>query len=110
MNDFTMELLKVAIILIGTVITYVLVPYIRSKTTPAQRKEAEYWVKLAVMFAEQIYKEKGKGQLKKDYVLQWLNRNNIHITVGQADILIDLVVERFNKNGWNEGAEDNANL
>lgn len=100
MNEFTMELLKLLIMVLGAVVTYKLIPWIKAKTTAEQRKEAEYWIKVAVQIAEQIYKVKGQGMLKKDYVLEWLNKNCIKITAGQADILIDLVVKEFNKKGW----------
>lgn len=100
MNEFVFEVLKILIMLLGAVVTYKLIPFIKAKTTENQREEAEYWIKTAVKFAEIIYKEKGQGGLKKEYVLEWLNKNGIRITSSQADMLIDLVVDQFNKKGW----------
>lgn len=102
MNEITMELLKLFIAILGTLITYKLIPYIKAKTTVEQRKEAEYWLRIVIKFTEQIYKDKGsdKGALKKEDVFKWLNENGIPITESQANILIDLIVAEFNKKGW----------
>ncbi len=50
--------------LIGALVTAFLIPYIKSKTTDAQRKEMLEWVKIAVAAAEQIYKGQGHGEEK----------------------------------------------
>ncbi|MHC1747419.1 MAG: phage holin, LLH family [Cellulosilyticaceae bacterium] len=100
MNEFTMELLKLLVMVLGAVVTYKLIPWIKAKTTAEQRKEAAYWIEIAVQVAEQIYKDKGQGTLKKEYVLEWLNKNGTKITAGQSDILIDLIVNQFNGNRW----------
>lgn len=101
MNEFVFELLKLLVMILGVIVTYRVIPWIKAKTTTEQRKETEYWIKIAVQVAEQIYKEKGQGFLKKEYVLEWLNSNGIKLTVGQADMLIDLIVKQFNEMGWN---------
>lgn len=80
------------IALIGAIITYVIVPYIKSKTTENQRENVKFWVQVAVGAAEQIYKEKGQGKLKKEYVLDFLNSKGIKITDEQLDVLIEATV------------------
>ena len=65
------------------VVTCVLVPYIKSKTTAEQQKELNAGVKIAVSAAEQIYVGSGRGEEKKAYVLSgcgptespWMMRN-----------------------------------
>ncbi|MGJ0847406.1 phage holin [Tissierella praeacuta] len=86
------------IALIGAIITYVIVPFLKSKTTEKQRDTAKFWVQIAVNAAEQIYKEKGKGNLKKEYVLEFLNSKGIKITDEQLDALIEATVYELNKN------------
>lgn len=86
------------IALIGAIITYVIVPYINSKTTEKQRDNAKFWVQVAVGAAEQIYKEKGQGKLKKKYVLNFLNSKGINIDDEQLDVLIEAAVYELNKN------------
>lgn len=100
MNEFIFELLKLIIMVLGTIVTYKIIPWIKAKTTAEQRKEAEYWTKVFVKLAEQIYQDRGQGVLKKEYVIEWLNANGIKLTVAQMDALIDVIVEEFNNKGW----------
>ena len=58
--------------LIAAVITAIVIPYIRSKTTAQQQTEINAWVRIAVSAAEQIYVGSGRGQEKKAYVINWL--------------------------------------
>lgn len=90
------------IALIGAVITYIIVPFLRSKTTKEQRDNIHFWVWIAVNAAEQIYKEKGQGKDKKLYVLEFLNSKGIKITDEQLDALIEATVYEINKNKENK--------
>ena len=65
-------IIEAAFALIAAIITAVVVPYIRSKTTDTQRAELMALVRIAVTAAEQLYTETGKGKEKKAYVLAWL--------------------------------------
>ena len=51
--------------LIAAVITVIVIPYIKSKTTAQQQAEINAWVKIAVSAAEQIYNGSGRGPEKK---------------------------------------------
>ena len=83
----------VAIIgVIGTVISVVLVPYFKSKTTAEQRDNIYFWVKLAVEAAEKIYNEKGQGKAKKEYVKQFLFEHGITLDETQLDVVIESAV------------------
>lgn len=82
------------------VIPYIQV-YLKSNTTKEQRENALFWVKQVTRIAEELYKVKGAGQLKKEYVLEWLNNNGIKLSNEQLSVLIDMVVDEYNKNGWN---------
>ena len=46
--------------LIAAVITAIVIPYIRSKTTAQQQTEINAWVRIAVSAAEQIYVGSGR--------------------------------------------------
>lgn len=83
--------------LLGTVITYIVIPYIKSKTTKEQRESVVFWVQIAVNAAEQIYKGKGQGKDKKQYVIEFLNSKGIQITEDQLDALIEATVFEINK-------------
>ena len=82
--------------LIGALVTAFLIPYIKSKTTDAQRKEMLEWVKIAVAAAEQIYKGQGHGEEKKQYVIQWLSDHGITADYDKLDMMIEAVVNQLN--------------
>ena len=68
-------IIEAAIALLAAIITYFVVPFIKSKTTEAQQQKLEYWIKAAVRYAEQTYKDKEKmGALKKEEVLAFLDK------------------------------------
>lgn len=100
MDPLVYEILKLVIMVLSAVVVYRIIPFLKAKTNIEQREEAEYWIRVAIRVAEQLYKDKGEGTLKKEYVLEWLNTNGIQITKEQADVLIDLIVKEFNKWGW----------
>ena len=91
---------KVLLSIIGALVAYKFIPYLQANTTVKQREDAEYWARKAILIAEDIYRDKGQGILKKESVIEWLAKNKINITASQADILIDLIVKEFNKVGW----------
>lgn len=105
MDSNIFEIVKLVLQIGLIILTAFVVPSIKKlineKTTKEQRENAQFWTAIAIKCAEDIFKEKGQGKLKKDYVIEWLNRNKIKITEEQMNILIDTIVAEFNKNGWN---------
>ena len=93
-------ILQICLIILTAFIVPTVKRFLSEKTTKEQRENAKFWTMLAVKYAEEIYKEKGQGKLKKEYVVDWLNKNNIKISNEQMDTLIEMVVTEFNKNGW----------
>lgn len=93
------EILKIVVMVIGVVLTYYVVPYIKRKFTNEQLAEAKYWTQLAVMIAEKIYADKGQGCLKKEYVIEYLKKIGISLTQEQFDLLVDGIVEELKKAG-----------
>ena len=87
---------KVIFPVLGAIITYILVPFLKSKTTREQRDNVYFWVKVAVQAAEMIYAEKGQGKLKKDYVIKFLTSKGINITRQDLDVLIEAAVKELN--------------
>lgn len=97
------ELVGLFITVVGIALTYFLVPYLKAKTTQKQREDAIYWIKLACKIAEDlpIFKDKGLGLEKKEWVLDYLEDKNVKLTGDELDKLIDDVVDVFNEKGWN---------
>ena len=81
MNEGVVKIILALITLLGTIVTYVLVPYIKSKTTEKQRDNIYNLTLLAVKAAEQIYNSSGQGKFKKEYVVRYLNSKGIKLTV-----------------------------
>lgn len=85
-------IIEAVIALAGVVVSCVLIPYIKSKTTTEHQKEINAWVKIAVSAAEQIYKGSGRGEEKKAYVIQWLRDRGITVDEAKLDALIESAV------------------
>ena len=82
--------------LIAAIITAIVIPYIKSKTTAQQQKEINAWVKIAVSAAEQIYTGSGRGEEKKAYVLNWLTSHGITVDESKLDAMIEAAVYALN--------------
>lgn len=91
MFDITV-IIEAVIALIGVVITAIVIPYIRSKTTVAQQQQINNWVKIAVAAAEQIYIGTGRGTEKKAHVIAFLNSKGVTIDVESVDAMIESAV------------------
>lgn len=101
-NEVLFKITMLGLSVIGMVITYYVIPYIKSKTTNEQRQDLVYWTQIAIKLAEQIYKDKGQGALKFEYVVEWLNKQGIKFTEEQVKALIDVIVDYFNNQGWDK--------
>lgn len=75
----------------------VVVPAIKRKTTAVQQEEINYWVKVAVMAAEQLYKGSGMGQKKKQAVLDFLKEHGYVVDEMAIDALIESAVFQLNR-------------
>ena len=98
MFDIT-TIIESVFMLLAAIITAIVIPYIKSKTTASQQAEINAWVKIAVTAAEQIYTGSGKGEEKKAYVLNWLREHGITVDTDKLDALIEEAVYELTKNG-----------
>ena len=95
MFDIT-PIVEAILALVAVVITSIVIPYIKKRTTTEQQKELVGWVKIAVAAAEQIYVGTGRGPEKKMYVVEWLADRNITVDTNQIDALIESAVYELN--------------
>lgn len=72
-------IVNAAIALIGAGVSVFLIPWLKSQTTEAQRKELTAWVKIGVAAAEQLYKGAGRGEEKKQYVIDFLKQKGFKV-------------------------------
>ena len=96
MYDIT-PIIEAAGLLFATVITCVLVPYIKSKTTSEQQKEINAWVKIAVSAAEQIFNGSGRGGGTKGYAIAWIKEHGVKVDETELDALIEAAVYELNQ-------------
>jgi len=89
-------IVKVLIPILGAILIYLIVPFLKSKTTKEQRENIYFWVQVAVGAAEQIYAGKGQGKLKKEYVVDFLVSKGINITIQELDVLVEAAVKELN--------------
>ena len=90
------KIVEAVITLLCAVITCIVIPLIKSKTTLSQRQELMEWVKIAVTAAEQLYKGSGRGAEKKKYVLEWLAQRNIKVDETEINAMIESAVHEMN--------------
>lgn len=95
MFDIT-PIIEAVAALIAVIITAVVIPYIKSKTTTQQQAQINAWVKIAVAAAEQIYKGSGRGEEKKEYVINWLEERGFTLDEDELDVLIESAVYELN--------------
>lgn len=78
--------------LIAAVITAIVIPYIKSRTTAQQQEQINTWVRIAVSAAEQIYTGSGRGEEKKAYVISWLREHGVTVDESKLDAMIEAAV------------------
>lgn len=92
-------IINAVIALIAAVVSTFLIPWIKSKTTSQQREELIAWVKIAVAAAEQIYKGSGRGEEKKNYVLDFLSQSGFTVDTDSVNAAIEAAVKQLNSEG-----------
>lgn len=95
-TELILKISLAVITIISALVTGILIPYIRSKTTAEQRQHALTLAKYAVMAAEQIFKESGQGEKKKKFVINYLAEQGIKLTIYDLNVLIESAVKELN--------------
>lgn len=91
--------INTAIALVAALVSAFLIPWIRSKTTVEQRKELVAWAKIGVAAAEQIYNGQGRGEEKKQYVLDFLKSKGFKVNEESINAAIEAAVKQLNTEG-----------
>ena len=90
------QIILALIALCGAVVTGVVVPWVKAKTTTAQQEQLGAWVRIAVAAAEQIFAA-GNGAEKKKYVVRWLEERGIVFDEDTIDAAIEAAVYDLKK-------------
>ena len=101
MTDIT-PIVAIIIALIFAVITIIIAPWIKSRTTSEQLKQIMSWVNIAVLAAEQLFEGVGRGEEKKQYVLDFLKSKGYYIDAEKIEAMIEAEVAKLNGGRTNE--------
>lgn len=99
MEENLFKIILSLIPVLGAIITYCIVPYIKANVDLTKLAQYKEWATLAVKTAEMLWKETGHGKDKKEYVVQFLNdmfnSKKVVITEEQLNILIESAVKEM---------------
>ena len=99
MDEVLFKIILALISILGTILTGIIIPYIKEKIGNEKLSKYEEWAKLAVQCAEMIFVKQGMGESKKEYVVNFLNdmfnKNKVVITPKQIEILIESAVKEM---------------
>lgn len=82
---------------ISVIITRAVIPYIKSKYKKADIENTLDMITIAVQAAEQIYTKSGQGNLKKEYVKNYLIDHGIDISQDDINSMIESTVLEINR-------------
>ena len=92
-----MEIILGIIGIIGAILTGIIIPYVKEKIGNEKLAKYEEWAKLAVHCAEMVFVDKGMGESKKEYVVNFLNemfnKNKVVISSEEIEVLIEAAVK-----------------
>ena len=99
MSENLFEVLLTLIPVLGAVLTYFIVPFLKARIETAKLEQYRQWADLAVKAAEMIWTETGHGPDKKRYVVQFLdkllNGKKTVVTEEQLQVLIEAAVTQM---------------
>lgn len=81
------------------ILTTVIIPLVKARTTEQQQAQINTWVRIAVAAAEQTFSGSGRGAEKKAYVLAFLEKQNLTVDMNKIDAMIEAAVYEINNNG-----------
>ena len=89
-------IIEAAVALIAAVLTYALVPWVKSRQTAQQTAEMLKWVEIAVMAAEQLFPPE-MAQKKKQAVVEFLKEKGFRVSESELDSAIEAAVLKLHQ-------------
>ena len=97
MDNGMVQIILAVIALLGTIVTAVVAPYVKSKYTEAKRNEIYRYAEIAVLAAEQLFKiHDPNGSKRKEYVVEFLNSKGFKLSPQELDTIIEAAVKELN--------------
>ena len=84
--EIVVMILKLLLLIMSVVVVPYVQKYLKQNTTKEQRENALFWIKQVTRIAEEVYKSKGAGELKKQYVIEWLEKNGVRLSDEQLSV------------------------
>ena len=101
------DIIKCIVYLLFLIFAGILIPLVKRKLSDAQRENLSYWVDVAVMAAEGIFKQSGMGEAKYNYVISFLEKKGFKINADEIKALIESsvyeLINQFKDAGSSEG-------
>lgn len=97
MENVMYQIASLVLTILGLIITYFVVPWLKTKLSNEKLTEIETWVTIAVAAAEQLKKAGKLTTPKKDHVLKFIKDKGITITDQELEALIEAAVFELNK-------------
>lgn len=101
MNENLFKLTLTIVVMLTTIITLYIVPYLKTKIDISTLGKITYWVSLAVKCAEQVFGE-NTGVEKKQFVVKFINdlfnKKREVIKIEQIEVILESIVCEMNKN------------
>ena len=91
MVDLT-QIVVAILTLVFSLVSAFLIPYIKAKTTDEQFNTIKLWVQVAVQAAEMLYVGSGRGEEKKQYVIEFLKSKGFILNAEEIENLIESAV------------------
>ena len=96
MNIDITQIVVAVIGLLSVIITSVVVPLLKKKLGAEKTSEIQKWAEIAVHAAEQIFNGTGKGQEKKEYVVNFLREHGFDVDDQAIENAIEAAVYDMN--------------
>lgn len=102
MNESLFKIVLILVSLAATILTSVVIPYVKEKLGNEKLAKYKEWAMLAVQCAEMAFPDKGMGESKKEYVVTFLNemfnKNKVVVSSEQIEVLIESAVKAMKLN------------
>lgn len=95
MTDLT-PVINAFIVLVATLITAFVIPWIKRNTSAKDREELLKWVEIAVMAAQQLYHQLD-GEERKKYVLHFLAQKGYDVRSEEIENAIEAAVLKLHQ-------------
>lgn len=102
MSDNMFKFIMTLVPVFGAIVTYFVIPYIKSKVSQTQMEEIIKWVTKAVEAAEVLFDAPKSGEEKREYVIKFIdkmfNSKKEVITEEQIRILLEAAWKQMQDN------------